>query len=77
MKQTGFGRPPLMVGFVLGNLGERYLGLTIQLYGLTWLWHPWVVVIEVLIVLTVYYGWKYQKKQYEKPMEKVAVQDKD
>ena len=63
MKQTGFGRPPLIVGFVLGKLAERYLGLTLQLYGISWLLRPWVIVINILLFITIYYGVKWQKKK--------------
>jgi TctA family transporter len=73
MKQTGFGRPPVIVGFVLGKLAERYLGLSVQRYGMTWLWHPWVIVIGILIIVTLYLGFKYQKKQEEKERESAAA----
>lgn len=63
MKQTGFGRPPFIVGFVLGLLVERYLGLSIQRYGASWLLHPWVIGIGILAVVTMFFGIKWQRGQ--------------
>jgi len=74
MKQSGFSRPPLIVGFVLGKLIERYLGLSLQRYGYTWLWHPYVIVIGILIIVTLYMGFKYQKQQNEKERESAAAE---
>ena len=76
MKQTGFPRPPVIVGFVLGTLAERYLGLSIQRYGMEWVYRPWVIAIGVLIVLTIFYGARYQAKQNKKEQEEMAEQAK-
>lgn len=61
MKETGFPRPPLLVGFVLGGLCERYLGLSIQRYGFTWLYRPWVVVLTILIILALWAGERWTR----------------
>jgi TctA family transporter len=63
MKQSGYGRPPLIVGFVLGKLAEQYLGLSIQRYKAAWLLHPWVIVIAILIFVTVYFGVRWQRSR--------------
>jgi TctA family transporter len=76
MKQAGFARPPLIVGFVLGTLAERYLGLSLTLYGMTWIWHPMVIGIGIIIFLTIYYGIKFQRKQTQKELERQAMQEK-
>jgi TctA family transporter len=65
MKQTGFGRPPLIVGFVLGSLAENYLGLSLQRYGMTWIFFPWVIAIGILTLVTLFFGIKWQRKQRE------------
>lgn len=69
MKQYGFGRPAALVGFVLGRLAERYLGLSIQRYGYEWIFHPWVIVIFLMIVFTIWSGMRWQKKQAQKDTE--------
>jgi hypothetical protein len=45
MKRLNWPRPPLVLGFVLGGLLEQYLGISINRYGSSWLFHPAVAVI--------------------------------
>jgi hypothetical protein len=40
MKRLGWPRPPMVLGIVIGGIFERYLNLSMQLYGIGWLWHP-------------------------------------
>lgn len=56
MKQAGWPRPPLLVGFVLGTAAERYLGISYGRFGLTWLTNPVVVGVAIFIVLIVASG---------------------
>ncbi len=58
MKQGGWPRPPLILALVLGGLMENNFQLTTQIYGATaWLYNrPIVVVIELLIVATVFFA---------------------
>lgn len=65
MKQTGFGRPPLLVGFVLGRLAEMYLGISLQRYGAAWLLHPGVIVIGIMVIVTVFFGIRWQRRREE------------
>ncbi|MEK9677687.1 MAG: tripartite tricarboxylate transporter permease [Rhodospirillaceae bacterium] len=48
MKRLGWPRPPLILGFVLGVLVERYMFRSVSSYGWDWLSRP--VVIAVLIL---------------------------
>eukprot|EP01037_Dinobryon_pediforme_P002029 gene2029-2067_t len=45
MKQLGWPRPPLILGFVLGSTFERYLFISGELYGLGALQRPVVIVV--------------------------------
>jgi putative tricarboxylic transport membrane protein len=45
MKLYGWPRPPLMLGFVLGGLFERYFFISTEIYGFTWLARPVVIII--------------------------------
>ena len=38
MKRLRWPRPPLILGFVLGGLVERYMFISIERYGADWLW---------------------------------------
>jgi TctA family transporter len=61
MKQFGWPRPPLLLGLVLSHVIETYLFISLRLYGMEWLMRPGVLIIAVLIVLSVYYGYRRSK----------------
>jgi len=50
MKRVRWPRPPLILGFVLGGLVERYLFISVNRYGVEWLTHPVVMVFGVLTI---------------------------
>lgn len=54
MKRWHWPRPPIALGLVLGPLLERYLHLSINVYGYDWLTRPVVLIILALIVWTLY-----------------------
>lgn len=45
MKQLKWPRPPLVLGFVLGALIERYMFISTSRYGLEWLQRPLVIIL--------------------------------
>jgi TctA family transporter len=51
MKQFKWPRPPLVLGFVLGDSIERYMFISIERYGWSWLMRP-VVAILLLLALS-------------------------
>lgn len=51
MKRLGWPRPPLILGFVLGDLIERYMFISTARYGYSWLLDPLVIVLLVLSVV--------------------------
>jgi TctA family transporter len=55
MRSAGWPRPPLLLGLVLGPIAERYMWTSVQLYGLSFLTRPWVLLILFLLVLSVAY----------------------
>ncbi len=54
MKRFGWPRPPMVLGYVLGPIFERYLFLSLQIYGARWVYRPVVIAIAVLIVWALY-----------------------
>lgn len=48
MKQLKWPRPPLILGFVLGDILERYLFISTERYGFDWLTRPVVIVLFAL-----------------------------
>ena len=51
MKQFKWPRPPLILGAVLGDSIERYMFISIERYGITWLARPIVAFLLVLAIL--------------------------
>jgi putative tricarboxylic transport membrane protein len=52
MKQFKWPRPPLVLGFVLGATIERYMFISIERYGLSWLARP----VVALLFLSAFFG---------------------
>ena len=50
MNQKKWPRPPLILGFVLGGIIERYLFASVERYGIEWLSRPVVVVVLTMSV---------------------------
>jgi TctA family transporter len=51
MKQFKWPRPPLILGVVLGDTIERYLFISIERYGLSWMLRPIVMLLFALAIL--------------------------
>lgn len=54
MKHVGWPRAPMLIGFVLAKASERYLHLSISLYGFTWFTRPIVFVLVVIVASLVF-----------------------
>ena len=50
MKHCQWPRPPLVLGFILGKVIERYMFISIQRYGLDWMLRPVVLVMFALAI---------------------------
>jgi TctA family transporter len=51
MKQMKWPRPPLVLGFVLGDIIERYMFISVERYGIAWMARPLVVLFFALAIL--------------------------
>jgi putative tricarboxylic transport membrane protein len=56
MKRIGMPRPPLLVGFILAGLAERYLWMSYNIYDWEWLTRPLVLAIAALCLVLVFGG---------------------
>jgi len=72
MKLWGWPRPPFILGFVLGPILENRFFITLNLYGLTWLYRPWFLLIMTLIVGTLLYPMFEERRQKAK-MERAGT----
>lgn len=53
MNWAGWPRPPLVLGFILGTIMERSLDLSLQAFGMEWVFRPVSVVLGLIAVLTI------------------------
>ena len=51
MKQCKWPRPPLILGVVLGDTIERYMFISIERYGLSWMLRPVVAVLLIMAIV--------------------------
>ena len=52
MKHFKWPRPPLVLGFILGSIIERYMFISIQRYGVSWFERPIVIALFAMAALT-------------------------
>jgi len=52
MKHFRWPRPPLVLGFILGGILERYMFISIERYGVEWMLRPIVIAMFALSALT-------------------------
>jgi len=52
MKYFKWPRPPLVLGFILGSVLERYMFISIERYGIDWIWRPVVIVMVLMATLS-------------------------
>ena len=52
MKHYKWPRPPLVLGFILGDVIERYMFISIERYGVSWMLRPVVVVMFIMAGLS-------------------------
>lgn len=58
MKRFAWPRPPLILGLVLSSIIENYLFISVTRYGWSWLGRPIVLAIGVLIIVSLYFGFR-------------------
>lgn len=54
MKQLKWPRPPLVLGFVLGSLIERYMFISTSRYGFEWLQRPLVIILLLMAAVLLF-----------------------
>jgi TctA family transporter len=59
-------RPPLIIGFLLGNLAETTLYSSVTRYGLSWIYRPKVLIILLITVAFALYPFAKKKLFHRK-----------
>jgi len=62
MKRCGWPRPPLLLGFLLGGLIERYLFISVKAYGASFMLRPIAIAILLITILTLAYSMIQERK---------------
>jgi TctA family transporter len=62
MRRTGYPRPAMILGLVLGDLMEKYLYRSVASYGFSWLARPAVIVILMLAALSLFFTLRGQMR---------------
>lgn len=66
MKQIGWPRAPLLIGFVLSTATERFLWISHGIYGWSFLLKPSVIALGSLVLLTVFAGFRFKRSISDK-----------
>ena len=77
MVKFDWQRPPLLLGLVLGGIAENNLFIATKIYGASWLMHPGVIVISLLILTGLFYSlfdaWRRRAKAATGKFEQVEL----
>jgi len=72
MVRHGWPRPPLILGLILGKIGENYLWISTAAYGAKWLLHPSVVILILITVAVVAYPIIKEKRARERKIPETS-----
>jgi TctA family transporter len=78
MQRLNWPRPPLILGLVLGPLAENNLFLSVENYGLDWLFHPMVLLLITITLAGAFYPifrarWQKKERGKEQDLAQKAV----
>jgi TctA family transporter len=62
MRRSGYPRPAMILGLVLGDLMEKYLYRSVASYGFSWMARPAVVVLFALAALSLFFTLRGQMR---------------
>jgi TctA family transporter len=76
MVKFDWQRPPLLLGLVLGGIAENNLFIATKIYGATWLLHPGVIVIGLLMLIGLIYplfdAWRRHTQKETEKLDKIG-----
>ena len=61
MKYLDWPRAPLILGLVLSGIIENNLFITVNRYGMSWIYRPAVLIILLIVMVSIYYGYKFAR----------------
>jgi putative tricarboxylic transport membrane protein len=73
MYQYNWPRPPLLLGFVLGRVLERYVFLSFNAYGAAWMLRPSVIILAILIALSMFSLYRRDKRDEHTGIEQESA----
>ena len=69
-KQLGWPRPPLLIGLVLSRPVEANLGISLNIYGMSWLYRPIVLTILVIIIVGLFFSIRFMRSKPNSELSK-------
>jgi putative tricarboxylic transport membrane protein len=73
LKETGWPRPPLLLGFVLSLVLERYLFISLNTFGWSWLTRPGVLILFGVIVVSSVFMFRRGRKGIDDKVRQEAM----
>ena len=73
MKETGWPRPPLLLGFVLSLVLERYLFISLNTFGWSWLTRPGVLILFGVIIVSSFFMFRRGRKGIDDKVRQEAM----
>ena len=73
MKRFAWPRPPIILGLVLSKLIENYLYISVSRYGAAWMLRPIVIIIALLTIASLYYGFRMTARSEDKAKKKTSI----
>ena len=69
MVKLDWPRPPLLLGLILGGIAETNLFIATRIYGASWITHPGVLFIALIIALAMFYPWYQERRKARRSSE--------
>ena len=69
MVKLDWPRPPLLLGLILGGIAETNLFIATRIYGASWITHPGVLVIALIIAVAMLYPWYQERRKARRSSE--------
>ena len=66
MRRSGYPRPAMILGLVLGDLMEKYLYRSVASYGFSWMTRPAVIVIFIIAAVSLFFTLRGKLKASKK-----------
>ncbi|QBI20514.1 hypothetical protein ER308_13700 [Egibacter rhizosphaerae] len=75
MKQVGWPRAPMLIGYVLAQPAERYLHLSMSRYDYEWMTRPIVIIVAALTLFVIFGSQIFRQRKVKQQVEEAEATD--